>query len=416
MEIIKLDPTEIKITKARFRTEPGDVEGLSESIERVGQVLPIRITKDKELIDGGRRLAACLLLKKEIICVYDESIDDKDELLLRSMELEGNLYRKDFTAAEEAQAIRELHKLRQKIDPLHTVRDTAKILGRSSHSSIISSIKVADLVDAFPTLKNEKNKRAILRAANTIQTSLNAVVNVEKNEEKLKETGTKIDLKLADSFTEMENVEDESVDILITDPFYEINADKNALRVYDKYKGKFDDSYKGLESYKILAHESFRFTTKQSHGYIFVGPEHFTAVRNIFISCGWICFIKPLIWIKGISGQCNVPSIWPGSCYEMILYARKENSLLVKQGEPDWVSVKPLHGETKKHPYEKPVELIENLLDRSALPGQLLFDPFFGSGSFLEAGLKKNLFVKGFEKDEESYNLALDRLVNYTKN
>ena len=386
MKLIRLDPDEIKIKRARFRTDLGDIEGLAESIKRQGQILPVRITKEKELIDGGRRLAACLLAGVQIDCVYNNSIDEKDELLLRSLELEGNLYRKDFTPAEEAQAIRELHRLRKEIDPTHTVRDTAKILGRSSHSSIVSSIKAADLVDAFPALKDAKNKRAILRAATAANNALVAAVHVSENEEKLKETGTHIDIKFVDAYKELSKVKKESIDILITDPFYEIGADENAVRIFNKYRDRFDDSYKGLEAYKILALESFKFTTKQSHAFIFVGPEHFSSIRNIFAQAGWICFIKPIIWIKGTTGQCNVPSIWPGSCYEMILYARKEESLLVKQGEPDWISIKPLHGTAKNHPYEKPVELIENLLDRVALPGQTYSTPFLVLEVFLQLG------------------------------
>jgi len=414
MEIIEVNATDIAVSESsdRFRTDMGDLEGLADSIKRVGQVLPIRITKNKTLIDGGRRLAACLLNQQKVVAVYDETITEEDELLLRTMELEGNLYRKNYTPAEEAIAVSELHKLKQAIDPTHTVRDTARILGRKSHGSVISDLQAADLVKTFPKLMDAKNKREIQRAAKSIELSIKTMASVAKNEEEVKKTGSNVTLKQCDSMLEMSNVPDKSVDLLITDPLYEIDHGEKKIRIWDKYKDHFDDSYKGLESYKILAFESFRFTTDQAHGYVFLGPEHFTSVRGIFEQVGWSCFIKPIIWIKGTTGQCNVPGVWPSSCYEMILFVRKFDSQLVKQGQPDWIHVKPLHASAKTHEFEKPIELIENLLERSSLPGQKLIDPFMGSGVVIEAGLKNKLYCIGYDIDPESYATAIARVAH----
>jgi len=415
MKIVELKPEEIKVRqeRQRFRNELGDVAGLADSISRIGQILPVRITQENVLIDGGRRVAACLMNQQKVICVYDETISEDDELLLRTMELEGNLYRKDYTAAEEARAVRELHKLKQKIDPTHTVRDTAKILGRKSHASVISDIQVADLVDAFPALEKAKNKREIQRAAKTLERTVATLESMKKHEKEVEKTGTNCKLKLCDALVEMANVPDNSIDIVITDPLYEIDYKNLKYRVWDRYKDRFDDSYKGLEAYEVLARESFRFTTNNAHLYSFVGNEHFYKVRDIFVSNNWLCYIKPIIWIKGTTGQCNVPSVWPASCYEMILYARKQDSQIVKQAEPDWIHVKPLHAEQKTHEFEKPVELIEDLLDRSALPGQKLIDPFMGSGAIIEAALKRGLYCVGFDVDQVSYATALKRASKY---
>lgn len=412
MQLIEVEPIDIVINEKspRFRTEVGDVEGLADSISRVGQILPIRIDRDKVLIDGGRRLAACILAQQKVVCVFDDSIDKIDELTLRTMELEGNLYRKDYTPGEEALAVRELHRLKQELDPSHTIRDTAKLLGRKSHGTVISDIQAADLVEQFPKLMEAKNKREIQRAGKAIEKTMTTLSNITKNEESLKAGGSRCTLKECDSLEEMSNVLDNSIDLIITDPLYEIGHGDLKIRAWDKYKDHFDDSYKGLEAYKILAHESFRFTTEQAHGYIFLGPEHFHDIRQIFISVGWWCFIKPIIWVKGTSGQCNVPTVWPASCYEMILFIRKEDSQLIKQGQPDWVHVKPLHASKKKHEFEKPLELIDNLLERSSLPGQTLIDPFMGSGVVIEAGLNRKLSCTGFDIDPESYATSIERM------
>jgi len=109
--------------------------------------------------------------------------------------------------------------------------------------------------------------------------------------------------------------------------------------------------------------------------------HHFQVIRNFFIEAGWRAHIKPLIWIKRASGQCNVPHAWPSSCYEMLLYIRKDESRLVQEGKPDWLECPPVPESERLHPWQKPVELLVKLLERVALPGQIVYDPFMGSGS-----------------------------------
>ena len=174
---------------------------------------------------------------------------------------------------------------------------------------------------------------------------------------------------------------------------------------------KFDDSQESMEtSISSLAKHLHRITTFNAQGYIFTAPEFFYPTRNVFIAAGWKAFIKPLIWIKNASGQNNQPSLWPSSAYEMILFLRKEDSRLVVEGRPDWVQFSPIIGESKLHPAEKPVPLLMELLDRISLPGQHLLDCFCGSGSSLEAGIRKKLFVAGCDQLMDCYATTLKRL------
>ena len=104
MQILKLNPTTIKIKDGlnRFRQDLGEVRKLSDSITRYGQLQPIGITHDKELVWGGRRVAACILAELDVLAVYQ---DDVDEILHRELEIEENLQRKNFTPGEEALAV-----------------------------------------------------------------------------------------------------------------------------------------------------------------------------------------------------------------------------------------------------------------------------------------------------------------------
>jgi len=208
------------------------------------------------------------------------------------------------------------------------------------------------------------------------------------------------------------------VEIILTDPLYGIEADRLMQSVGGSTGGAFstsgykisDTTDKAMLSYRILAQESFRFTTDSAHGYIFVGPEYFWILRGTFLDAGWRVHVKPLIWIKREVGQCNVPHAWPASCYEMLMYIRKDNSRLVQEGKPDWVECPPVNPSARRHPYEKPTVLLKTLLERVGLPGQLVYDPFAGSGSTLEAATEMKLRSIGVEISSEAYANILERM------
>ena len=82
MQILTLDVTSITVKEGldRFRQEMGEVEKLAESILKYGQMQPIGITRNNELVWGGRRLAACFCAGVQVKAIYS---DEADPLLLR---------------------------------------------------------------------------------------------------------------------------------------------------------------------------------------------------------------------------------------------------------------------------------------------------------------------------------------------
>jgi site-specific DNA-methyltransferase (adenine-specific) len=70
--------------------------------------------------------------------------------------------------------------------------------------------------------------------------------------------------------------------------------------------------------------------------------------------------------------------------------------------------------ETKfgKHPAQKPVALIERILLASSNEGDLVLDPFAGSGTTLVAAFRTHRFALSIESESTSVNLALQRIVS----
>lgn len=415
-----ISPFEVKLHEElpRFRQEMGDVESLALSLKEKGQLQPIVLTKDNELVCGGRRLAACMLAQIEVLA---RRIEGTDPLYLRELELLENVERKDFTPAERAMAIAEIHNIKQSQAPIpanHSIRDTAALLG-VSHTTVARAISTAEVVEQFPELAKAKTDTAINKAAKGIQRQVECAKKIDHNrklmEEKKEECRFTVENCCMSQF--LAGLESNSIDILCTDPVYGISIDVIGAQTGGAVGGMsaqgigYDDSAENaLPLLKLLAEEGARVCKEDAHGYIFVGPEHFQTVRGYFTDAGWQCYIKPLIWIKRTTGQTNQPAKWPSSCYEMILYARRPGAEIIKQGQPDWLECPPVIPTEKTYMTEKPVALIRSLLQRVALPGFTMLDPFAGSGALLHAGMEEGMFVYGCDVSKEAFALTLDRL------
>jgi len=105
-----LVPIEDIKVKKRIRKEMGDIAALAESMNRFGQITPILITKKNVLVAGGRRLLAAKTLGWRTINAVIAEIPD--ELSKLEYELEENMQRRNFTAGEEAEAVRKINNLK----------------------------------------------------------------------------------------------------------------------------------------------------------------------------------------------------------------------------------------------------------------------------------------------------------------
>lgn len=115
-----------------------------------------------------------------------------------------------------------------------------------------------------------------------------------------------------------------------------------------------------------------------------------------------------LVWEKGWPGLGDLDANWANS-FELIIYAKKGRRPLPER-RPSVIAIDRLPSGKMIHPTEKPVELIELLLRMSTNPGDLVVDPFAGSGSTLLAARNMGRNAIGYEIDEEHYRRASNRL------
>ena len=88
--------------------------------------------------------------------------------------------------------------------------------------------------------------------------------------------------------------------------------------------------------------------------------------------------------------------------------------ILKKYGqEPDNIfHIQSQQSDIGLHPTQKPLKLMELLIDLTTIEDQIVCDPFCGSGTTLIAALRLNRKYLGFEKEEKYYATVLDRINN----
>ena len=87
-----------------------------------------------------------------------------------------------------------------------------------------------------------------------------------------------------------------------------------------------------------------------------------------------------IVWDKGVHGMGNTKAAFAPQ-HELCLFATKHD-FEFKSGRPtDVIRVGKLASSDMIHPTQKPVELFEQLINVTTLPGALVVDPFAGSGT-----------------------------------
>jgi site-specific DNA-methyltransferase (adenine-specific) len=423
-KILTVDPNTIIISddRPRQRKDIGEIAELVKSMQTYGQIQPIVVNRNMELVAGGRRLAACLLGNFQAkICFSDEV----DPLRLRELELEENIQRKALTPAEEVMAVDELVTLRRTIygeatpgrEGGYTLAKAASDLGRKSESSVLRDLQLADAIKQFPNLTECKTKSEIEKAVKGLQRVSDNMAALVKYEDTIKKSDEFIIVN-RDAIDYLKGLGDNSIDLFFTDPPYGIDIHDVAMTLGGETGGeltttgtKYDDSEGNAKQLlEVLATESYRITKPNGHVYLFCAPSHFYWLRECMSARGWLVAPRPFIWIKRDTGQNNQPERWFSAAYEFVLFARKTESKLILQGRPDWVQCNPVLPSERVHQAEKPVELCKELISRTCLPGSYVIDPCMGSGAIIEAAVQMKCLALGCEKDIESYATAVSRM------
>ena len=193
------------------------------------------------------------------------------------------------------------------------------------------------------------------------------------------------DLSTADAVSWLRGQPAASIDLLVTDPAYESLEKHRAVGTTTRLKHSKSSSNDWFrvfpnERFAELFAEVFRVLKPDTHFYLFCDAETMFVAKPEAERAGFK-FWKPLVWDKRTIGM----GYHYRARYEFILFFEKGKRRLNDLGIADIINEPRIRG---SYPAEKPVRVSEVLINQSTQPGEVVADPFMGSGSIGVAAVK----------------------------
>lgn len=219
---------------------------------------------------------------------------------------------------------------------------------------------------------------------------------------------TRLRLDNIDAVDWLKRVPAERADVIISDPAYESlekHRSKGTTTRLSHSKSSSNDWFKIFPNarYEEFLIECYCTLKKNAHLYIMCDQETMFIIKPIAEEIGFK-FWKPIVWDKMAIGM----GYHYRARYELILFFEKGKRKLNDLSIPDVLEFRRLRngckcekkglvqkpivglhsdvicnccGKEIVYPTQKPVSLLEVLVKQSSSPGDLVVDPFVGSGS-----------------------------------
>lgn len=198
-----------------------------------------------------------------------------------------------------------------------------------------------------------------------------------------------------DCVTLMDTIPDNSVDFILTDPPYLVNyRPRSGQRVANDNANEWLQPAAD-EMYRVLKPDAFCVSF-----YGWTQADQFIAAwRNAGFR-----LVGHIVFRKGYASA----SVYLRGQHEMAYLLAKGRPPKPKRPIGDVIDY-PYTG-NRMHPTQKPVEAMRPLIECFTQAGDLVFDPFLGSGSTLVAAAQLGREWLGIELDEAHHRTARERL------
>jgi len=219
-----------------------------------------------------------------------------------------------------------------------------------------------------------------------------------------------------DALVLMEDIPKETIDLIVTDPPFAIEF-KAKRNNYNRTPGRV------LEGYNEIAREKYydftvgwmrkahKILKKTGSVYIFSGWTNLKEILNALDDVGFIT-INHLIWKYQFGVFTRRKYV---TSHYHILFAVKDAkrykfNKIEHYPEDVWIINREYWTGKIKTPTKLPTEIVEKILLFSSDPGDIVFDPFIGSGTVAVAAKMLGRHYLGFEIVKEYYNFAKERI------
>ena len=202
-----------------------------------------------------------------------------------------------------------------------------------------------------------------------------------------------------DSYEAIKKIPDKSVDLILTDPPYGINADKgvggfgNSPKTAKKYIGNWDNQTPTEELFKELLRVGKKV--------IIFGGNYFT--NKIPVNGHWI------VWDKVGETKFNNPF---SDCE--LAWTNIEKKIVKKYLNKQQGFIN--DGDERNHPTQKPLRLFTEIIKDYSNENDIVADFFLGSGTTCVAAKELGRQYIGFEIDKEFCDISKNRLKGINAN
>lgn len=179
--------------------------------------------------------------------------------------------------------------------------------------------------------------------------------------------------------------------------------------------GMLNDSADDVRAGKMFEYNSIQFKEwlpdvyrvlkEGTHCYIMVNSRNLKELQEEAEKVGFK-FQNLLAWKKNSA----TPNKYYMQCLEFILMLRKGAARNINDmGMTNCLSTPNIIG-SKCHPTEKPISLMQVMIEQSTNKGDVVLDPFIGGGSTMLAAKRSERRYIGFEIDTKYFDVASKRL------
>lgn len=221
-----------------------------------------------------------------------------------------------------------------------------------------------------------------------------------------------IDLRKGDCLELMKDIPDKSIDLIITSPPYNIGKMKSNRTLHGSYSGN-DMKEEDYQRWQIsILDECFRILKET--GSLFynhkVRIKKGVALHPLeFILKSKFILKQEITWDMGKSANCDKIRFFPFSERIYWLCKNPNVKLYNKDGLSDvWRCVPTHKRKDTGHIAVMPEQIVVNIL--SSIDGEVVLDPFLGSGTTGVACVNANRNFIGIELDDKYFEIAESRI------
>lgn len=232
----------------------------------------------------------------------------------------------------------------------------------------------------------------------------------------VKHNGEPSQLHLGDGVQFLSGLANRSVDLILTDPPYEVSRPSGFKNIGTKGIARFAVSMDfgkwdwGFTKLKPALEQSYRVLRPGGAVVVWYDLWKITELAKLLQDCGFkqLRFVE---WVKTNPVPLNSKRNYLTNAREIAITAVKGGGCTFNSQYDNGIYRHPIYHNTHRfHPTQKPVALFAQLIKKHTQAGDLVVDPFMGSATTAIAAMQTNRRWLGSELDPQYHEKALARI------